>query len=846
MKIISHTIKPVLKGRLSRLDTLARNLWLSWNFDAVSLFMRIDPGLWSDSGQNPVKMLGMLSQETIDQLASDSSFLSDLDEVYAKFQRYFKNKPWYRGPSDRVIAYFSMEYGLDVSLPTYSGGLGVLSGDHMKTVSDLGLPVVGVGLLYRQGYFKQYLNADGYQQETYPENDWYNMPVERCIDKDGAPVLIQVDMAGKTISAAIWRVDIGRAQLYLLDTNIIENKAEDRTITATLYGGDKEMRIKQEILLGIGGIRALKALGIKVAATHMNEGHSAFLALERIRVLMEEYHLDTHSAIEAFIPTNIFTTHTPVPAGNERFGIDLIDKYFHAFIASLGLEWNEFLGLGRENPTDSQESFCMTVFALRLSAKSNGVSKLHGEVSRKMWKSLWPELDIKEIPIGHVTNGVFSRTWISHDMLNLLDRFLPPKFYSEPDDPETWTAVDRISDDELWRTHERRRERLVAICRQRLAASYVRLGMPDGDVVRSSDVLSPYVLTLSFARRFATYKRGTLLLKDPDRLIKLISNKEMPLQIVIAGKAHPHDNAGKDLIREIVHFSRREDVFGRIVFIEDYDMAMGKYMTSGSDVWLNTPRRPLEASGTSGMKAGMNGVLNCSVLDGWWAEAYTSEIGWAIGFGEEYQDEKLQDDIEAEDLYDLLEHEIVPLFYSRGRDNIPHGWIKKMRSSMKNIGSQFATHRMLKEYYTEYYEAALAEGRALEADGYQSSVSLSRYLEKVKQAWRGVRIVDLTDDGSPVIERGSTITIRTLVDLAGLTPDDVAVECYFGRLSNKEEILDGARTKMTLVGQEGQYYRYQSIMNGEITGQIGYSVRVMPTHPALDGRFVPGLVRWAQ
>ncbi|MDH7484196.1 MAG: alpha-glucan family phosphorylase, partial [Spirochaetales bacterium] len=587
MRIVAHTVKPALKGKLAKLETLARNLWLSWNFDAVSLFMRIDSDLWAASGQNPVKMLGMLSQERLDQLAADDAFMTDLEEVYARFQRYLKSKPWYRKNRGGVIAYFSMEYGLDVSLPTYSGGLGVLSGDHMKTASDLGLPLVGVGLLYRQGYFKQYLNADGYQQETYPENDWYNMPVERCLDAEGKPILIQVDLAGNTVYAAIWRVDIGRTQLYLLDTNIPENCPEDRVITATLYGGDKEMRIKQEILLGIGGMRALRALGIKVAATHMNEGHSAFLALERIRLLMQEHGLSFKAAMQAFIPTNIFTTHTPVPAGNERFGIDLMEKYFRNMIAALGVDWHEFLGLGRERPWDHAESFCMTVFALKLSARSNGVSRLHGEVSRKMWKELWPELELKEIPIGSVTNGVHPRTWISHDMLRLLDRFLGPAFYLEPDNAAHWNHIDRISDEELWRTHERRRERLVASCRQRLAASYARLGMPDGDIIKSSDVLSPYVLTLSFARRFATYKRGTLLLRDPDRLIRLLSNREMPLQIVIAGKAHPHDFPGKELIRELVHFSRRDDVFGRIVFIEDYDMAIARYMTSGSDVWLN-------------------------------------------------------------------------------------------------------------------------------------------------------------------------------------------------------------------------------------------------------------------
>lgn len=846
MKIHAHTVKPTLKGRLAKLDTLARNLWLSWNFDAVSLFMRIDGDLWVSAGQNPVKMLGMLSQQKIDQLASDASFLADLDEVYAKFQRYLKSKSWYKGPKDAVIAYFSMEYGLDVSLPTYSGGLGVLSGDHLKTSSDLGLPLVGVGLLYRQGYFRQYLNADGFQQETYPENDWYNMPVEHCLDANGKPLLISVDMAGRTVHAAIWQVQIGRTQLYLLDTNIPENSPEDRTITATLYGGDKDMRIRQEILLGIGGIRALKALGIKVAATHMNEGHSAFLALERIRVLMQEHGLDFHAAVQAFIPTNIFTTHTPVPAGNERFGIDLMEKYFRSFIAGLGADWNEFLGMGRENPFDHQESFCMTVFALRLSARSNGVSAIHGEVSRRMWRNLWPQMESKEIPIGHVTNGVHPRTWISHDMLSLLDRFLGPDFYFEPDSPDIWSYIDRISDEELWRTHERRRERLVASCRSRLAASYKRLGLPDGEIVRSSDVLSPYALTISFARRFATYKRGTLLLKDPDRLIRLLSIKDMPLQIVISGKAHPHDQPGKELIRELVHFSRRKDVFGKIVFIEDYDMAIARYMVSGSDVWLNTPRRPLEASGTSGMKAGMNGVLNCSVLDGWWAEAYKPEIGWAIGSGEEYQDEELQDRIEAEDLYDLLEHEILPLFYNRGRDNIPRGWIAKMRASMKTIGSQFATHRMLKEYFEKYYQPALAESRVLEADGYRRSMSLAAFIDRVSRAWPNVRVVDFYDDGAPVINRGTALTVTALVDLGGLSPDEVRVECYKGRLSSRGDIEDGEGLPMSLVAQEGSVFRYACTMYGETTGQVGHSVRILPAHPALDGRILPGLIRWAE
>jgi len=845
MKILTHTVKPRLEGELAALDSIARNLWLSWNFDAVSLFIRIDPDAWLASGQNPVKMLGMVSQDRFDQLAQDDSFIASLNDVKGRLDRYKKGETWYKGPKSPVTAYFSMEFGIDMSLPTYSGGLGILSGDHMKTSSDLGLPLVGVGLLYRQGYFKQYLNADGFQQESYPENDWYNMPVEQCIDAGGKPILISVELAGRLIHAAIWEVKVGRSSLFLLDTNIPENAPEDRTITATLYGGDKETRIRQEIVLGIGGIRALAALGVDVAATHMNEGHSAFLALERIRVIMAEHGLSFREAAQAFIPTNIFTTHTPVPAGNERFGIDLVERYFRAWLGSFGVDWVEFLSLGRENPGDYNESFCMTVFALKLSAYANGVSALHGEVSREMWKDLWPQLPREEIPIGHITNGVHPRTWISHDMLSLLDRFLGPRFSDEPGAKDIWDRMDRVSDEELWRTHERRRERLIAFSRSRLSASMERLGITDPALLTAGDSLSPSVLTLSFARRFATYKRGNLLLSDPDRLIRLLSNRDMPLQIIFAGKAHPHDIPGKELIRELVHFSRKPEVQGRIVFLEDYDMNIARYMTSGSDVWLNTPRRPLEASGTSGMKAGMNGVLNCSVLDGWWAEGYRPDIGWAIGSGELYKDEELQDKIESEALYDLLEREIVPTFYRRGRDGLPRDWIVKMRSSIKVVGKEFSTHRMLAEYYGNYYKPAMAESVRLNAEGYASSRSLSAYLDKAKSLWPSVAVVEMHDDAPPVIARGTKINVETTVNLAGLSPDEVRVECYRGPLSSEGEILSPERTEMSPVSNEGSVWKYQSVANGKLTGQIGYSIMIVPKHPALGNRLAPGLVRWA-
>ncbi|HSV56712.1 MAG TPA: alpha-glucan family phosphorylase, partial [Magnetospirillaceae bacterium] len=511
--------------------------------------------IWLQSRQNPAMMLGMVSQERYEQAAQDDSYLAALGDVYQRFTRYRDSETWYKGTHDDCVAYFSMEYGLDISLPIYSGGLGILSGDHMKTCSDLGLPLAGVGLLYRQGYFRQYLNPDGYQQEDYPENDWYNMPVNQCKKPDGAPVMISVDMAGRVVTAQVWEVKVGRSSLYLLDTNIEENIPADRVITAALYGGDKEMRIRQEILLGIGGIRALRALGINPAVTHMNEGHSAFLAMERIREIMQAKGYSWKEALQVLWPTNIFTTHTPVPAGNERFGLDLMDKYFRSFCHELRLDWKEFLALGRERPDDDLESFCMTVFALKVSAYANGVAPLHGRVSRKMWKGIWEGLSAEEVPIGHVTNGVHPRTWISNNMLELLDRYFGPRFYDEPTDLDIFDRIDRVSDEELWRTHERRRERLVVFVRDRVRRQMQRCGVSESHLFHAEDALSPSLLTISFARRFATYKRGNLLLRDPDRLIRLLQDKDRPIQLIFAGKAHPHDMPGKELIRELVHFS---------------------------------------------------------------------------------------------------------------------------------------------------------------------------------------------------------------------------------------------------------------------------------------------------
>lgn len=846
MNIRTFTVKPNIPEKLKSLEEISQNLWYSWNFEAIAQFFRLDYDAWIQSQQNPTKMLGLVPQDKLDELAEDDSFLTALEQVREKFQRYQDAEPWYQGDMSKAIAYFSMEYGLDVSLAIYSGGLGILSGDHLKSSSDIGIPLVGVGLLYRQGYFTQYLNADGFQQESYPENDWYNMPVKMCRDDKENPITITVEIGGRTVTAQLWEVKVGRNSLYLLDTNIESNTPEDRTITAALYGGDKEMRIKQEVLLGMGGIRALRAVGIDPAVFHMNEGHSAFLALERIKEFVDQRGLSFSEAAEAVWSTNVFTTHTPVPAGNERFPVTLMEKYFKNITAHIGISWDDFLSLGREHPDDKNEEFCMTVLALKLSAYCNGVSRLHGHVSRNMWRDIWPGLPEDEIPITHITNGVHPRTWISHDMLDLLDRYFGPQFYDEPTKLDIWDRMDRISNEELWRTHERRRERLVAFSRDRMRQQIARRGGTESQIAQAEEILSPYALTISFARRFATYKRATLLFRDPERLIKLLTDTERPVQLIFAGKAHPHDIPGKELIKEIVHFASKPEVRSRIVFLENYDMTIGKQLTAGSDLWLNTPRRPLEASGTSGMKAAMNGVLNLSILDGWWDEAYTPSIGWAIGSGEEYsEDGELQDEIESKALYDLLEREIIPAFYERGHDGLPREWITKMKKSMREVGKQFCSHRMLLDYSNKFYIPALANYKTLAAEQFGPSKQIAAYVHKLRENWAGIVIKEVISHNDPVLAIGDELTVEASIELGALAPEDVSVELFYGKVSSQKVFESPLRAEMGVVKKSGKATRYQIDVPCRQTGRQGYTVRVLPKHESLVHPFLPGLVKWA-
>lgn len=844
---------PNLPASLERLQEVAYNLRWAWDHESIALFRRLDPDLWRATERNPVWMLGLISQERLAAAAEDPAFMAHYNRVCASFDAYMSaTNTWfdkqYAADSKPIIAYFSMEFGLAECLQNYSGGLGVLSGDHLKSASDLGIPLVGVGLLYQEGYFHQYLNADGYQQESYPINDYANQPVTLQRDGDGNPIKISVPMPGRELYAVIWKVQVGRVPLYLLDTNIPENtRDEDRDLTDRLYGGDRRTRIRQEILMGIGGIRALDALGLRPTICHMNEGHSAFLALERTRQLMEEHDLTFTQAAEIAKAGNVFTTHTPVPAGLERFGFDLIDEHFTHYYPTLGLSRDEFLDLGRENMGD-YELFSMAVLALKLSAASNGVAQLHGAVSRRMWQWVFPGVPEHEVPIGSITNGIHVQTWISDEMSDLFDRYLDPSWREEESRPEIWQTVEVIPDSELWRTHERRRQRLVTFTRNRLRVQLENRGASRSEIEAASEVLNPDALTIGFARRFATYKRATLMFRDLDRLDRILNNPDYPVQIIFAGKAHPHDTAGKEFIREIVNIARLERFRHNIVFLENYDMNVARYLVQGVDVWLNNPRRPKEASGTSGMKVIYNGGLNCSILDGWWAEGYDPAVGWAIGNGEEYPEHEAehQDYVENQALYNVLERDIIPLFYTRERDGMPREWIAKVKNSMQELAPFFNTHRMVQEYTDHYYMPVCTTLQALVADDMREGLALAAWRDKLQKAWNKIRVksVELSEDHVKV---GKEFAVQAMIDLGDLTPDDVQVQLYYGQLTTHGEIgPQGEVVDMQSASANGSgSYKFTARMLYNTSGERGISVRVLPRHQHLNTPFQPGFITWA-
>ena len=850
--IREFTVSPSLPEKLQPLRELAYNLWWSWNVQAVDLFRQMDEELWEETHHNPILMLGTIKQARLQAAAEDEAFLTYLERVCQEFDQYM-NLPgtWFEKtqhpfPEGMTIAYFSAEFGILDCLAIYSGGLGVLAGDCLKSASDLGLPMVGMGLLYQEGYFRQYLSADGWQQESYPIHDFYNLPLKLERKEDGTPLTITVDYPGRQVCAQIWRAQVGRVSLFLLDTNIPSNRPPDRDISDELYGGDGEMRIQQEIMLGIGGLRALRALGIRPTICHMNEGHSAFLVLEQIRCLVQEEGLSVAEARELAAACNVFTTHTPVPAGIDKFAPSLMEKYFGDYYRSLGLSQQEFLALGRQNPSDQGAPFNMAVLALKHASYRNGVSQLHGEVARRMWQGVWPGVPEDEVPIEVITNGIHSSSWVSEEMGELFTRYLSPRWIRESATPAVWERVSRIPDAELWRTHERQRERLIVYARQRLHQQMEERGASPSDTLQAGEALDPAALTIGFGRRFTTYKRANLILWDPERLARILCDEERPVQIIFAGKAHPQDNPAKEIIRQVVQFSRQERFRRRMIFLEDYDMDMACYMVQGADLWLSTPRRPMEASGTSSMKAAVNGVLNLSVLDGWWAEAYQPEIGWAIGRGEEYEDLHVQDEVEANGLYELLERVIVPLFYDRGADGLPRGWLARMKAAMQHICPFFNTHRMVHDYAVRFYLPAARRRQRLAGQDMASTRALAQWKATLREHWPELRIESLEADIPSDLTVGDRLEVRAQVHLGTLTPQDVSVELYYGPLDPQRQIAAAETITMTCRESIGEgKYLLVGTLPCRMSGRHGYTLRLLPRHEELVSPFEPGLILWA-
>jgi len=850
--IFKFNVSPSIPDSLEPLRKLAYNLYWDWNNEIKALFQRLDRDLWESSNHNPVLMLGTISQDRLRTAAADEGFIAHMNRATAQLEHYLNHRSWYqqqRGQtatnSNECYAYFSAEFGLVKALPIYSGGLGVLAGDHLKSASDLGLPLVGVGLLYQEGYFAQYLNADGWQQEKYPINDFYNLPLEPIKNADGSELRISIEYPGRRVYARAWKVSIGTVALYLLDTNIEPNNRYDQDITDQLYGGDKDLRMHQEIMLGIGGVRLLKALGLNVTAYHMNEGHAAFMALERIRMLIQEDGLSFEAAKQMVMSSSMFTTHTPVPAGFDLFPPDMVMYYLGEYAHIFGLSRDEFLALGRENTGDLSAPLNMAILAIRMSSSINGVAQLHGVVSRDMFQHLWSGVPTDEVPIFAVTNGVHAQSCVAKETQELYSRYLGEDWAMSGSNNEAlWKRIDMIPDEELWRNHEQRRQELVMFAREWLVKCASERGASQGELKAASEALNPSVLTIGFARRFATYKRATLFLRDVDRIKRIMHNADRPVQFVIAGKAHPKDIPGKELIRRIVHFIHEENMQDTLVFLPNYDIEMSRLMVSGCDVWMNTPRRPREASGTSGMKAAMNGLPNLSILDGWWDEADYVRTGWAIGHGEMYDDPDYQDEVEANDLYDLLEQEVIPLFYDRD-NGVPRGWVAKMKDAIRLNCPFFNTARMVKDYARKAYFPVSDRYHAMAANHYQPAKDLAQWKHQIADRWYDIKLEHIDIPSQTDVQVLQEIPVKVWINLASLSPDDIQVELYQGAISDSGTIIDGSPIAMTYQGQDGYNAVYSTTFAYSSSGFRGLSLRVLPKHPLLSHPYEPGLILWA-
>jgi starch phosphorylase len=843
----SFQVFPSIPEPLSFLQVLARNLWWCWHLDAIELFRRISPRLWEESGRNPIVFLTLIPQKQLEELSRDESFLAHQQRVEERFVNDLnpEDPSEFSYGKEGTIGYFSMEFGIHESVPLFAGGLGVLAGDHLKAASDLTLPLIGVGLLYRHGYFHQFLDQEGWQQEEYPETDLFHLPVKRVKDNSGNEISISIAGPDSEIRASVWEIMVGRIPLILLDTNLPENSPEIREITSRLYAGSPKTRLAQEVLLGIGGMRALEAMGIYPTVCHMNEGHCAFVTLERLARTISTYNVNLETAKEIVSRTTVFTTHTPVAAGHDEFSVDLVKPYLSSFADRLEISVDEILSWGQPMKSGADTSLSMFVLALRMSQYCNGVSELHGKVARRMWSHVWPGRPEDEVPITHITNGIHIPSWISVENALLFERYLGPDWHLDMGKPEIAKRIDDIYDEELWRAREMSRSRLIRHCRALMIKQYRRRNAPKAIMKDAESVLDKDILTIAFARRFATYKRANLLLKDPERFEAIIASKTNPVQFVFAGKAHPKDNEGKELIKRLIQTARRTKVRHRIAFLEDYDISIARHLVQGADVWLNTPRRPFEACGTSGIKAAANGVLNVSILDGWWCEGYAEERGWRIGDGEEYADTAYQDTVESQALYNVLENDVIPCFYERKNGDAPDRWLKMMKESMKMAMLQFCARIMVDNYEKKFY-LPVAKGFAhLTADNAKEAVILSAQYKRLSTLWGKIRIEHPVRKAEGPFWVGDSFEVTAVVNLGQLDPDEIEVELYYGNLKTVDSIADSQSEKMTVKENRGNgECLYECTITCGATGRYGFTVRVIPRG---DDRikFAPGLITWA-
>ncbi len=847
MNIREYEIQVSLPQELKVLESIANNLWWAWNTPATALFKSINPAMWDSSLHNPIAVISSIDKAKAQELITDAVFMSELNIVNQSFEQYMKLPRWYgseyKDNSDMLVAYFSAEYGIHESVQLYSGGLGILSGDHCKSTSDMGIPLIAVGLLYRHGYFHQYTNSDGWQQEEYPNNEFYEMPIKPVKNDKKEDIYVDIKIGDNNVKVRVWELQVGLMRIILLDSDLVENKVEDRAITGKLYDGETNMRIKQEMILGIAGCRALEAAGIKPTVYHLNEGHPAFVSLERIKGYVESG-LDLRLAIECVRKSTLFTTHTPVPAGFDVFPIDMIKHYIAGLYADIGLNLNLIMSFGRKNRGDDKEPFNMAVCGINLSTYRNGVAWLHGVVSRKMFQSMWPQALLSEVPIGHVTNGIHLPTFMSTDMKNILNRYVSEDWMWKPYNFDIWDKCSNIPDDIIHEMRDNQRGRLVTFIRNRIKCSVKRRGGSLSEVINADSVLNPNALTIGFARRFATYKRAYLLFMDEKRLSKLVNDPDRPVQFIIAGKAHPKDNAGKEIIKQIISVARKPEFMKSIVFVEDYDIDVARYITRGVDVWLNNPRRPMEASGTSGMKASANGGLNLSILDGWWVEGANGRNGWSIGEGEEYPDDSYQDHIEGMDIYNRLERDVVPLFYTRDKYGMAKDWLGMIKENFKTIPKFFNSSRMLKDYTDQYYVNLHKLHKEFSASDYKAGKEYIEWNNLILERWDGV-----TFGNAEVVEKNFSvnekITLKATINTNGTPAEHLGVFAVVEYNGEPGKFIEPEFIRLTCSKANDKESNFEGEYTVKLPGKLKVGFLVTPFHKLLKNPFELNRAKWA-